>query len=86
MRKSLNVQVQMRSQKMFRCILARHREAAEQLQSQYIKILENKGEKLDGHQGNDRKVQTICPRLFPLRLWLHVWQDLYMDMKRRFTR
>ena len=33
----------MRSQKTFRCILARHWEAAEQLQSQYIKILENKG-------------------------------------------
>ena len=49
---------------MFRCILARHRKAAEQLQSQYIKILENKGEKLDGHQGNDRKVQTICPGCF----------------------
>ena len=45
----------MRSQKTFRCILARHREAAEQLQSQYIKILENKGEKADGHQRNAGK-------------------------------
>ena len=64
MRKSLNIQVQMRSQKTFRCILARHREAAEQLQSQYIKILENKGEKADGHQSNAGKMQTLCPSCF----------------------
>lgn len=46
---------------MFRCILARHREAAEQLQSQYIKILENKGEKLDGHQEMIEKCKPFAP-------------------------
>lgn len=51
----------MRSQKTFRCILARHWEAAEQLQSQYIKILENKGEKLDGHQEMIEKCKPFAP-------------------------
>lgn len=41
--------------------LARHREAAEQLQSQYIKILENKGEKADGHQRNAGKCKPFAP-------------------------